>query len=30
MRLQLAKPAEHSAVVNWPLDQALAEWTIDG
>jgi tRNA A-37 threonylcarbamoyl transferase component Bud32 len=30
VRLQLAKPAEHSAVVNWPLDQALAEWTIEG
>ena len=30
MRLQLAKPAEHTAIVGWPLDQPLAEWAIDG
>ncbi len=30
MRLQLAQPAEHTAVVGWPLDQPLAEWAIDG
>ena len=30
MRLQLAKPAEHGRVVKWPLDQSLADWTIDG
>jgi hypothetical protein len=30
VRLQLAKPAEHTAIVQWPLDQALADWQIDG
>jgi len=30
MRLQLAKPSEHSAVVAWPLDTALDDWTIPG
>jgi hypothetical protein len=30
VRLQLAKPAEHTAIVGWPLDQPLAEWSIDG
>ena len=30
MRLQLAQPAEHTAVVGWPLDQPLADWAIDG
>jgi len=30
MRLQLAKPAEHPAIVHWPLDQALSAWDIDG
>jgi hypothetical protein len=30
MRLQLVKAAEHGSVVNWPLDQPLADWTIDG
>ncbi|MFZ4719648.1 MAG: DUF4032 domain-containing protein [Ilumatobacteraceae bacterium] len=30
MRLQLAKPAEHPAVVHWPLDESLPTWTIDG
>lgn len=30
MRLQLAKPAEHTVIVQWPLDEALASWTIDG
>lgn len=30
MRLQLVKAAEHGSVVNWPLDQPLAEWSIDG
>lgn len=30
MRLQLAKPSEHSAVVAWPLDSPLDDWTIPG
>ena len=30
MRLQLAKPTEHSSVVQWPLDQSLEEWSIPG
>ena len=30
MRLQLAKPAEHTAVVEWPLLTPLAEWEIEG
>jgi tRNA A-37 threonylcarbamoyl transferase component Bud32 len=30
VRLQLAKPAEHTAIVGWPLEQSLAEWSIDG
>lgn len=30
MRLQLVKAAEHGSVVNWPLDQPLSEWTIEG
>jgi tRNA A-37 threonylcarbamoyl transferase component Bud32 len=30
MRLQLAKPAEHPAIVTWPLDQALSAWDFDG
>lgn len=30
MRLQIAKPTEHTAVVGWPLEQALEDWTIDG
>lgn len=30
MRLQLVKAAEHGSVVNWPLDQPLTEWSIDG
>lgn len=30
MRLQLAKPAEHTAIVQWPLETPLAEWAIDG
>ena len=30
MRLQLVKAAEHSAIVSWPFDQPLAEWTMDG
>ena len=30
MRLQLVKAAEHGAVVNWPLDQPLDEWTMEG
>jgi len=30
MRLQLVKAAEHGAVVNWPFDQPLAEWSIEG
>lgn len=30
MRLQLAKPTEHPAVVHWPLDESLPAWAIDG
>lgn len=30
MKVQLAKPADHPAVVRWPLTEALADWTIDG
>lgn len=30
MRVQVAKPAEHSAIVEWPLTVRLADWTIDG
>ncbi len=30
MRLQLAKPTEHTAVVGWPLTTALTDWRIDG
>jgi hypothetical protein len=30
VRLQLAKPAEHPAIVGWPLEQALADWAIEG
>lgn len=30
MRLQLAKATEHAGVVHWPLDQSLADWTIEG
>lgn len=30
MRLQLAKPADHTAVVGWPLASPLQDWTIDG
>ena len=30
MRLQLVKAAEHGSVVNWPLGQSLADWSIDG
>ncbi len=30
MRLQLVKAAEHGSVVNWPLGQPLAEWSIEG
>ncbi|MEY2756093.1 MAG: hypothetical protein RJB65_2451 [Actinomycetota bacterium] len=30
MRLQLARPADHAALVDWPWDEALADWTIDG
>jgi Domain of unknown function (DUF4032)/Lipopolysaccharide kinase (Kdo/WaaP) family len=30
VRLQLAKPAEHTAIVLWPLEQSLAEWDIPG
>lgn len=30
MRLQLVKAAEHGSVVNWPLDQPLSEWSIEG
>jgi tRNA A-37 threonylcarbamoyl transferase component Bud32 len=30
MRLQIAKPTEHVALVDWPFDQALDDWTIPG
>ena len=30
VRLQLNKPAEHTAVVQWPLDTPLAGWAIEG
>jgi len=30
VRVQLAKPAEHPAVVRWPLGTALDQWDIDG
>ncbi len=30
MRLQLVKAAEHGAIVDWPFDQPLAEWTMAG
>ncbi len=30
MRLQLAKPTEHTGIVQWPLEQPLDEWTIPG
>ncbi|MEN9643477.1 MAG: hypothetical protein RL238_146 [Actinomycetota bacterium] len=30
MRLQLAKPTEHTSVVRWPLAEPLSEWQIDG
>lgn len=30
MRLQLAKPAEHTAVVSWPLTARLDDWDIEG
>ena len=30
MRLQIAKPGEHSALVNWPFTERLDEWTIPG
>lgn len=30
MRLQLAKPTEHTAVVEWPLTTPLQDWTVDG
>jgi tRNA A-37 threonylcarbamoyl transferase component Bud32 len=30
MRLHLARPADHPAIVTWPLDVPLDEWAIDG
>ena len=30
MRLQLAKPTEHTSVVRWPLTEPLSGWDIDG
>ena len=30
MRLQLAKPTEHTSIVSWPLTTPLADWTIPG
>ena len=28
MRLQLARPTDHSFIVEWPLDQRLADWSM--
>jgi hypothetical protein len=30
MRLQLAHPTEHSAVVGWPLNEPLSDWHLPG
>ncbi len=30
MKLQLAKPTEHTAVVSWPLTTRLDDWSIEG
>ena len=30
MKVQLAKPADHTDVVRWPLTEPLSGWTIDG
>lgn len=30
MRLQIAKPGEHVALVDWPFTEQLADWTIPG
>jgi hypothetical protein len=30
MRLQLANATDHAGIVHWPLDQALADWTMEG
>ncbi|MGZ4762366.1 MAG: DUF4032 domain-containing protein [Ilumatobacteraceae bacterium] len=30
MRLQISKPTEHAALVDWPFAQPLDEWTIPG
>ena len=30
MRLQIAKPTEHAALVDWPFVQRLDDWTIPG
>ena len=30
MKVQLAKPADHTDVVRWPLTEPLNGWTIDG
>jgi hypothetical protein len=30
MRLQIAKPGEHVALVEWPFQEALENWTIPG
>ena len=30
MKVQLAKPADHTDVVRWPLTEPLNDWTIDG
>jgi tRNA A-37 threonylcarbamoyl transferase component Bud32 len=30
MRLQIAKPTEHSSLVDWPFAQRLDDWTIPG
>jgi hypothetical protein len=30
VRLQVTGAGEHSAVLGWPLDRALADWTVDG
>jgi tRNA A-37 threonylcarbamoyl transferase component Bud32 len=30
MRLHIAKPGEHTALVDWPFAERLDDWTIDG
>ena len=30
MRMQIAKPGEHVALVDWPFTERLEDWTIPG